>query len=63
MCLLYEALRGKKASAAVAWTVERLQALTGAKAGLANSALLAHLSKTATLAFTTIASDFAVGAV
>lgn len=60
---LYEALRGRKASAAVDWMVEMLQAFAGAKAALANAALLAHPLKAAPFALTTDASDYALGVV
>ena len=60
---LYGALKLKKAKDQVDWTPVRIQAFEGAKAALANAALLAHPASRAPIALTTDASDVAVGAV
>jgi len=60
---LYGALKGRKPKHAVDWTPDRVQAFAGTKTALANTTMLAHPSPTASIALTTDASDYAVGAV
>ena len=59
---LHEALKGK-ATHAVDWTEGRDKAFADTKAALAQATMLAHPSATASIAITSDASDYAVGAV
>uniref|UniRef100_A0AAQ4Q920 Gypsy retrotransposon integrase-like protein 1 n=1 Tax=Gasterosteus aculeatus aculeatus TaxID=481459 RepID=A0AAQ4Q920_GASAC len=59
---LHEALKGKPTHA-VDWTEGRDKAFVDTKAALARATMLAHPSATASVAITSDASDYAVGAV
>ena len=59
---MHEALQGKPKHA-VDWTESRDKAFVATKAALANATMLAHPSPTASIAITSDASDYAVGAV
>lgn len=60
---LEEALKEKRDSEDVDWSLDRVQTFEGAKAALANDGMLAHLTPAAPIALTTDASYYAVGSV
>ena len=62
MLPLQEALQGKPKHD-VDWTESRDKAFDATKAALANATMLAHPSHTASIAITSDASDYALGAV
>ena len=60
---LYVALKGKSPNQTIDWTPEREAAFKATKDALSQAAMLAHPSPKASIAITTDASDYAVGAV
>lgn len=60
---LFEALKEKKDSKEVAWSLEQVWAFEVSKAVLADTVMLAHLSPAASIAQTTDALGYAVQAV
>lgn len=59
--LLYDALRSRKTTDAVIWTLVRIVAFDGAKSALAKAAFLPHTYPEAPITLTTDVSDLAVG--
>lgn len=60
---LYDVFRGRKETHKVDWSTEGDAAFAAAKAALASTTMLAHLSFDAPIAISTDASDYVAGAV